>query len=70
MERKINLNDLENALCDGVSIDELLDNNFDSLYVKELNCSYGRFDDKILNEDFKSYFQAKCREESRKNFNE
>ena len=69
MTRNINLKDLENALCDGVLIDELLDNNYDSLFVKELNRSYGRLDDKILNEDFNSFFHAKCREESRKNFN-
>lgn len=69
-EKKMNIEDLENALCDGVTIDEMLGIEADILRVDELHSSYERDEDRRLNNDFRDYRVAKeeeWRQKERKN---
>ena len=65
--RSININDLENYLCDGISISEILDEGrYDALLVLEWNETYFPNEDKRLNRDMRHYLLASYEEESRK----
>lgn len=66
-QRSININDLENYLCDGISIREILDEGcYDALLVLEWNKTYFPNEDKRLNDDMRSYLLASYEKESRK----
>ena len=58
-EKKMNINDLENYLCDGTKVEDMLESDFDLFRVDELKQSYGRNDDMRLNRDFASYKRMK-----------
>lgn len=62
-EKKVNINDLENNLCDGKRIEDMLDSGFDSLRSDELGQSYNRNEDARLNRDFKNYFDKEVEKE-------
>lgn len=68
-EKRMNIIDLENHLCDGIRIEDMLEPKFDSLRIDELNESYNRGEDKRLDEDFRRYSKMKeeeFRQECRK----
>lgn len=68
-EKKMNIVDLENNLCDDIRIEEMLGSEFDLLRVDELNKSYNRYEDNQLDVDFRSYSKRKeeeFRQECRK----
>ena len=54
----MNIKDLEDALSDGTTIDEML-GNADVLRIDELHSSYERGEDIRLNRDFQDYKTAK-----------
>ncbi|WP_418683752.1 hypothetical protein [Alistipes putredinis] len=56
-EKKISIEKLEDCLCDGIKIDEMLGSGFDLLRVDELEQSYTREDDIRLNNDFRDYYK-------------
>lgn len=62
----MNIVDLENNLCDGIRIEEMLESGFDSLRIDELGRSYNRNGDAQLNRDFKSYFDMEVEKERRR----
>ncbi|WP_302592617.1 MULTISPECIES: hypothetical protein [Bacteroidales] len=53
-EKIMNIKDLENALSDETTIDEML-GNADVLRIDELHSSYERDEDIRLNRDFQDY---------------
>ena len=57
-EKIMNIKDLEDALSDGTTIDEML-GNADVLRIDELHSSYERGEDIRLNRDFQDYKTAK-----------
>ncbi len=61
-EKIMNIKDLEDALCDGITIDEMLGITADVLRIDELHSSYERGDDNRLNNDFRDYYTAKAEE--------
>lgn len=66
-KKTININDLENYLCDGISISEILDKgHYDALFVLEWNKTYLPDEDKELNNDMRHYLRISYEEESRK----
>lgn len=60
-EKIMNIKDLEDALCDGITIDEML-GNADVLRIDELHSSYERGEDIRLNRDFQDYKAARAEE--------
>lgn len=65
-EKKMNIDDLENKITDGIRIEEMLGSDFDSLRIDELGRSYSRNDDKQLNRDFDNYFRMEVEKERQK----
>lgn len=69
-EKIMNIKDLEEALCDGKTIDEMLGINADILRIDVLHSSYVRGDDIRLNNDFRDYYTAvveECRQKEWQN---
>lgn len=62
-EKKMNIVDLENNLCDGIRLEEMLGSEFDYLRIDELEQSYSRNEDTRLNRDFKNYFNMEVEKE-------
>lgn len=62
-EKKMNIDDLENKITDGIRIEDMLGSDFDSLRIDELGRSYSRNDDKQLNRDFDNYFRMEVEKE-------
>lgn len=61
-EKIMNIKDLEDALCEGITIDEMLGINADVLRIDEIHSSYERGDDNRLNNDFRDYYIANAEE--------
>ena len=60
MQDKImNIKNVEDALCDGITIDEMLGIDADVLRIDELHSSYERGEDLRLNRDFQDYKTVK-----------
>lgn len=69
-EKKMNIVDLENNLCDGITLEEMLGSEFDYLRIDELEKSYNRNEDARLNRDFKDYFDREVEKERQRRRNE
>ena len=65
-EKKMNITDLEDLLCDGTKIADMLESEFESLRIDTLGKSYLRGEDVQLNIDFKNYFDNEVEKERRR----
>ena len=66
--KKISLKELEDYLCEGMSIKDILEDGcFDELYIKEWNATYHSHEEGKINSHMRDFLQASYIEESQKN---